>query len=293
MSLSIQILQYFISGLVVGSIYAIIALGFVTIYNITGIINFAQGEFVMLGGIIMFTLCQIKIPLIISFFLSLAFVVLIGALIERMAINPAKGAGVITLIIITIGASISIRGIALLLWGTDPLVVRAYSEGPSIAFFGVRIVRQGIWVLTITLLIVIGLYIFFDKTFTGKAVRACAINPTAARLVGISVNKMSLLSFAISGGLGASAGMIIAPITYVTYDMGVMLGLKGFVAMVIGGLSSAPGAVIGGLVLGILESLGAGLVSSGYKDAIAFMILLIVLFIRSGTVWEGRGSVEK
>lgn len=293
MSLSIQILQYFISGLVVGSIYAIIALGFVTIYNITGIINFAQGEFVMLGGIIMFTLCQIKIPLVISFFLSLAFVVLIGALIERMAINPAKGAGVITLIIITIGASISIRGIALLLWGTDPLVVRAYSEGPSIAFFGVRIVRQGIWVLTITLLIVIGLYIFFDKTFTGKAVRACAINPTAARLVGISVNKMSLLSFAISGGLGASAGMIIAPITYVTYDMGVMLGLKGFVAMVIGGLSSAPGAVIGGLVLGILESLGAGLVSSGYKDAIAFMILLIVLFIRSGTVWEGRGSVEK
>lgn len=293
MSLNIQILQYFLSGLVVGSIYAVIALGFVTIYNITGIINFAQGEFVMLGGIIMFTLYQLKIPLIISFFLSLAFVVLIGALIERMAINPAKGASVITLIIITIGASISIRGIALLLWGTDPLVVPAYSEGPSMAVFGARIVRQGIWVLAITLLIVVGLYIFFDKTYTGKAVRACAINPTAARLVGISVNKMSLLSFAISGGLGASAGMIIAPITYVTYDMGVMLGLKGFVAMVIGGLSSAPGAVIGGLVLGILESLGAGLVSSGYKDAIAFLILLIVLFIRSGTVWEGRGSVEK
>ena len=276
MSLPSQVLQYVLSGLVVGGIYALIGLGFVIVYSVTRVINFAQGEFVMLGALIMVTLGGQAAPLPLAFLLALSAVSGIGALLERVAIHPVRRASVLTLIIITIGASIALRGAALLVWGTDPFALPPFTPGPPLQLGGAIIVRQGLWVLAVALAIFAGLWVFFTRTYLGKAVRACAINPRAARLMGIRVDRMSLLAFGLAGGLGAAAGIVIAPITYATYDMGLMLGLKGFVAAVLGGLVSPPGAIVGGFLLGILESLAAGLVSSGYKDAVAFVILIVL-----------------
>lgn len=275
-----QVLQYLMTGVTVGSIYAIIALGFVVIFNVTGIINFAQGEFVMLGALIMVSLYKSELPTVVSFPLAVVLTTVIGALLQKVAIAPAKGASIVTLIIITIGASITIRGISLMVWGPDPYSLPAFSGDKPISLGGATIVPQSLWVLGVTAVVLVALYMFFEWTLLGKAVRACAINASAARLMGISPSLMALLSFALSAGLGAIGGIVIAPTTLATYDMGSMLALKGFVAAIIGGMSSTPGVVAGGFLLGILESLGAGLVHSGYKDAIAFVVLFLVLFLR-------------
>ncbi len=276
MNLADQVLQYLLSGLVVGGIYALIGLGFVIVYSVTRVINFAQGEFAMLGALVMVTLTDRGIPMPVGFLLAALGGCGIGALLEGAAIHPVRRGSALTLLIITIGASIVIRGAALLVWGTDPLPLPAFTGGPPLQIGGAIIVRQGLWVLAVALAIFAGLWAFFTRTYAGKAVQACAIHPTASRLMGIRVDRMFLLAFTLAGGLGAVAGIVIAPITYATYDMGLMLGLKGFVAAVVGGLVSPPGAIVGGFLLGILESLTAGLVSSGYKDAVAFLILILI-----------------
>lgn len=276
-----QVLQLVLAGITTGSIYSLIALGFVTIYSVTGIINFAQGEFAMLGALITISLYGMDLPIVFAVLPSVLGVTAVGALIQRFAIRPVRHASVITLIIITIGADIALRGMALILWGTDPYILPAFSPGGPIAIFGAVINRQSLWVLGITAAILVALFLFFEYTLVGKAVRACAINARAARLMGIDTNRMACLSFSLAAALGAISGIVIAPITLPTYDMGLILGLKGFVAAAMGGLVNSPGAVIGGLLLGVLESLGAGLISSGYKDAIAFIILIGILLARS------------
>ncbi len=281
MDLTSTILQYLLSGLMVGSIYAVVALGFVIIHNMTGIINFAQGEFVMLGGMLMVTFSELNLPLPVAFLMTVMVVTICGCLLERAAIYPARGASIITLIIITIGASIAMRGLALLFWGTEPKILPPFTEGDPIILLGATMVRQGLWILGITLILVLLLYLFFEHTLLGKAVRACAFNPTAAKLMGINVGRMSLFSFGLSAALSSVAGIIITPVTFASYDMGVMLGLKGFVAAIIGGLNNAPVAVLGGLGLGILEAMGAGFISSGYKDAIAFIVLVAILIFKA------------
>lgn len=291
MDLGSQILQYVLSGLVLGGIYALIAVGFVTIYNVTGILNLAQGEFVMLGALLSVTLVKLQVPLFLAVVMSVLAVSLVGTLMERSAIYPARQASVITLIIITIGVGIALRGVALIIWGTESYTLPPFSKGPPVFILGAVLVPQAFWVLGITLLMVIAMYLFFDRTLVGIALKACMVNRLAARLMGISPSVMSCLSFTLSAGLGAIAGIAIAPITMATYHMGLMLGLKGFVAAVLGGLTSAPGAVAGGLLLGVMESLGAGLVSSGYKDAFAFLILLVVLLARHGGTAGGTTRV--
>jgi len=292
MSLADQLLQYALSGLVVGGIYALIGLGFVIVYSVTRVINFAQGEFVMLGALLMVTFGDQGLPLPLAFLLVLLAASGIGALLERVAIHPVRSASVLTLIIITIGASIALRGAALLVWGTDPFALPPFSPGPPLHFGQAILVRQGLWVLAVALAIFVGLWAFFTRSYLGKALQACAINPRAARLMGIRVDRMSLLAFALAGGLGAAAGIVIAPITYATYDMGLMLGLKGFVAAVLGGLVSPPGAILGGFLLGILESLAAGLVSSGYKDAVAFVILIVLCLAQVAGLLPWRVAEE-
>jgi branched-chain amino acid transport system permease protein len=290
MSQASQILQFLLSGMTLGGIYALIALGFVTTYNVTGILNFAQGEFVMLGALLTASLVAAKVPLILAICLAVIGVTIVGVVLERAAIYPVRNAKMVTVIIITIGLSITIRGIALLIWGTDPYSLPAFTPGNAMNIFGAKLVPQSLWVMGTALAVVIALFWFFERTFFGKAVRACVINKLAASLMGISPQLMSLFAISISAALGAIAGIVITPITFATYDMGLMLGLKGFVAAVLGGLTSISGAVIGGLVLGILEALGAGLVSSGYKDAIAFVILLLVLFIKPNGLLGKSGS---
>lgn len=279
--MSHQILQYILSGLSTGAIYSLIGIGFAIIYNSTGIINFAQGEFVMLGGIITwFFLAVLKLPLLAAMLLAVLIATVAGVVFERLAIRPLRNASPLILVIITIGASILIRGIAMLIWGKDTHSLPMFTGSEPLDLAGATLLPQHLWIIGITLFIIAINRFYFHHSIGGKAMRACSHNRRAASLVGIDVKRMVMFSFAISSSMGAVAGIITAPLTMTSYDVGVMLGLKGFCAAIIGGMSSGLATVFGGLLLGVLESLGAGIVSSGYKDAIAFIILLLILFIR-------------
>lgn len=280
MDLSSQLLQLLFSGLTLGSIYSLIALALVTTFNITGVLNLAQGEFVALGALLAASLYAAGLPLAAAFLVSVALIALLGALVERAAIYPARESSALTLIIITVGLSISLRGLALLIWGTDPVSLPAFSSGGPLLVGGAAVNLQTLWILGMAAVTMAVLYIFFELTYTGKAVRACVINRTAALLVGINPSTMSLMAFAGSGAIGAAAGIFITPVTLATYDMGFMLGVKGFVAAAIGGMHNIRGAVLGGFILGILEVYSAGLVSSGLKDAVALIVLLAMLMLR-------------
>jgi len=285
-----QLLQYFITGLTIGSIYAMVALGFTIIYNVTEIINFAQGEFVVLGGLVMVAFSvSIGLPLYIAFPATVALVVLVGILLDRIAIRPIRKPSVLTMVIATIAASFLMKGAAMLIWGKDPFDLQAFSGRDPISFFGAIIQPQYLWVIGFLILITISLSIFFNRTIIGKAMRACADNPDAASLVGINTKNMILLSFALSAAIGAIAGIIVTPIALMEYDRGASLAIKGFGAAILGGLGSFPGAILGGLIMGAIESFGAGLISSAYKDAFALIVLLAVLFLKpSGLL----GSIE-
>lgn len=278
MELLSQLVQLFFSGLTIGSIYALIAIGFVITYNITGVLNFAQGEFAMLGALICISLVSMGIPKLLAVLITVGIVFLIGALFERTAIYPARHSSVPTMIIITIGVSITLRGIGLFIWGTDPHTLAPFTEGNPVQILGAVIQPQSLWAIGVSLLSLILMYLFFEKTFMGKAVTASVINRFAARLMGIKPEKMSLISISISASLGAIGGIIIAPISGATYSMGLSLGMKAFIAAVIGGITNAPAAVAGALIIGLLESFTEGLWSSGYKDAVSFAVLLLVLF---------------
>ncbi len=280
-----EILQYLFSGATSGAIYAVIAVGFSMLYSSTELINFAHGEFVMLGALAMVTLTgDTQMPLLPAFLLTVAAVAAIGMLFERLAIRTVKRPTPIVLIIITVGASIFLKGAAMLIWGKDAHSMPPFSPHPPLDIAGAKLLAQSIWVFVVVLILAAGLHLFYKKTLTGKAMEACAISQKAAWLVGIPSRLMTLLAFGISTGMGAAAGVIIAPITMCSYDMGTMLGLKGFCAAMLGGLGSLWGALIGGFLLGILEALGVGFVSSGLKDATAFLLLLFILYVRPGGI---------
>jgi branched-chain amino acid transport system permease protein len=274
-------LQLILSGLTVGSIYALVAMGFSIIYSTTRVINFAQGGFSMLGGMLMYSLAvQGRLPAWLGFILAVIIVTALGAGFERVAINPLKDKSVITVIIITIGLSIFMTAVAKWIWGTDPVKIAAFSCEKPLRLLGASLVPQSLWVFGLTLIAVVLVFLFFNRTLLGKGMRAAADNADAASLVGVSASTSSLVAWTLAAALGAAAGVVIAPINFAQYSAGTALGLKGFSAAVLGGLGSAPGAVVGGLVLGVLETITAGYLPSGYKDAVAFLILILVLLVR-------------
>lgn len=275
-----QMIQLLFSGLTIGSIYALIAIGFVIIYNVTGVLNLAQGEFAMFGALISISFVNLGLPLWAAVILSILIVVAIGAVFERTAIHPARKSSPATLIIITIGVSIAFRGIAILIWGTQPQSLPPFTDNTPIKFLNAVLLPQNIWAIGISLFILFVMMYLFNKTYIGKALTACVVNVFAARLMGINPEKMSLLAISICAGLGALAGIVIAPISGATYEMGMMLGIKAFVAAVIGGLTNAPAAIAGAFLIGILESFTEGLWSSGLKDVVSFSLLLIILFLK-------------
>jgi branched-chain amino acid transport system permease protein len=288
--MSAQFMQYLLTGLTVGAIYALVALGFSIIYNASQVINFAQGEFVMIGGMATVSLNAAGLPYLLAIPLAIAAAALIGLALEKFAVEPARGASVVTLIIITIGASIFLRGLAMVVWDKRFHAAKPFTGDTPIAIAGATILPQSLWVLGVTLAIVLALSWFFGRTLLGKAMLATSHNRLAAQLVGINVRMVLFLSFGLSAALGAVAGILIAPITTTSYDVGVMLGLKGFAAAILGGLGSGVGAVVGGLVLGIAETMSAGYLSSAYKDAIAFVIILVVLFFLPSGLFGKRGG---
>ncbi len=286
-------LQYLISGLTIGSTYGLTGLGFTIIFNTTGIINFAQGEFVMLGGmfsVFFLTACNLPLPLAMA--AAVLATVMVGGLIERFTIRPVRNASVIQLIIITIGLSIVIRGMAMLVWGKDTFALPPFSGDAPLSLFGATLLPQSLWILGITLALLLLLRVFFTRTVYGKAMQACAVDRKAALLVGVNVQRMVLFSFMISAFVGAMGGAILTPLTMTSYDKGILLGLKGFAACILGGLGNPFGAAAGGLMLGVLESYGAGLISSAYKDAFAFVILLLLLFVKPSGLF-GRAAIKR
>jgi branched-chain amino acid transport system permease protein len=290
-----ELLQLLAAGVTVGSVYALVALGFNIIYNATGIINFAQGEFVVLGGLIFYSLFVVAhVPLPAALVLAVVAVALLGWLMERLTIRPLRGAPTVTLIIVTVGVSVILRGSAKLVWGPASLPVPAFSGERSLALGGAAVNVQYLWVLGLTALAVLAAWLFFERTLTGKAMQACAINPEAARLAGINVGAMVRTAFALSAALSALAGVVISPITFASYDGGVLLGLKGFCGAIVGGLGSGAGAVVGGLLIGLVENVAIGFAPQGYSgfhNAFAFVILLLVLFLRPGGIF-GRRHTE-
>lgn len=283
-------MQYLLTGLTVGAIYALVALGFSIIFNASHVINFAQGEFVMIGGMATVSLSAAGLPYLLAIPLAVAAAALVGLALEKFAVEPARDASVVTLIIITIGASIFLRGLAMVIWDKRFHSAKPFTGDTPIAIAGATILPQSLWVLGVTLAIVLALSWFFGRTLLGKAMLATSHNRLAAQLVGINVRLVLFLSFGLSAALGAIAGILIAPITTTSYDVGVMLGLKGFAAAILGGLGSGVGAVVGGLVLGVAETMSAGYLSSAYKDAIAFVIILAVLFFMPSGLFGKRGG---
>ncbi len=294
MTLLEQVWQFVLSGMTTGGTYALIALGFSLVYNATGVINFAQGEFVMLGGMVTAaSMSAWGLPLWLAALVGIAVTTVVGLILDRAAIRPARNASVVVLIIITVGASIFLRGLASIIWGPDERPVPAFSGSAPIAVLGANITPQSLWVMGATLVTAVAMWVVFEYTVVGKAMRACAINPHAAQLCGIELSRMISWSFALAAAIGAIAGIVLAPITMTQYNVGTMLGLKGFCAAMLGGLGNGLGGIVGGLVLGVLEALGAGLVSSQYKDAIAFVVLIAVLLIRpSGILGGGSGEED-
>ena len=287
-----EFLQFLFSGLTVGAIYALVAVGFTLIYNASDVINFAQGEFVMLGGMVTVFASAAGVPLPLAAVLAVAVAVAVGLALHRFAIEPARGASAVTLIIITIGASILLRGVAAIVFDKRFHSLPPFAGAEPFNVGGAAVLPQTVIVLIGAGAIVVLLWVFVTSTLTGKAIVATAANRLAARLVGIDTSAMVALSFAVSAAIGAVGGILAAPITLTSYDVGTLLALKGFAAAMLGGMGNPLGAVIGGLVIGLLEAFGAGYLSSSYKDAIAFLVILAVLFVMPQGLF-GRASVER
>lgn len=285
--------QYLFAGITYGSLYAIVAIGFNIIYNTTGIINFAQGEFVMLGGMLSISLLQFM-PLGAAIAAAVLITMLIGAAIEMLFIRWLVNPSVLRLVIITIGISILLRESALHIWG-ESIRSLPYFYGNEITTFslgGVNISPQVLWVIAACAVMMVGLNVFFKSTSIGREMRACAANRTAALLCGINSRNMVTLSFMLSAGIGALAGCVMSPITYTQYDSGASLAIKGFTVAILGGLGNSMAAVAAGLLLGVIEAFSVTVVPLAFQDAITITILLIILFVKPHGIFGSSEAAQ-
>jgi len=284
-----QALQYCVAGIRNGSVYAIVAIGFNIIYSTTGVINFAQGEFLIVGAMTAVSLSHF-VPLPLAIALAVVITMLLGGLVELVFIRPVRQAPILRLIVITIGISIVLREGMLHVWDEQ---VRSlpYFTGTSVSTFsilGASVSPQDVWVLGVCAVIVAGLTLFFRFTLTGRAMRACADDGMAARLCGIKDSRMVTLSFMLSAAIGALAGCVISPVTQTQYDMGASLAIKGFTVAILGGLGNSMAAVVAGLLLGLLEAFAVSQLPVAYKEAVALVVLLLVLIVRPSGLFARR-----
>jgi branched-chain amino acid transport system permease protein len=276
-----DLLQFIFAGLTGGAIYALVALGFGVVHNTMGIVNFTQVDFVSLGGMILFSaLFALGLPMPLALAAAVIGVTLIAMAVEEAGLRPSRSQSHLVLIFLTIGLSIILRGGMKIIWGKNRMAVPPLAGEEAVSLLGATILPQTLWILVLTAGAIVLLVLFFRKTSMGLAMRGVAANEAAAAVVGLPVRRVKAVSFALAGALGGLAGCLVTPITTLSYDVGVLLGLKGFAAAILGGFGSFPGAILGGLILGLLETLAAAYLSSAYKDVIAFVVLLLVLFIR-------------
>lgn len=284
-----QILQYIFSGVTVGSIYALVAIGYNIIYNTTGIINLAQGEFVMLGGMLAYSFSQFM-SLVPAIVIAVVITASVGSLIEIVFIRRMKKTSVLGMIVMTIGISILIREVALHIWDEQIRALRFFTgnEISSISILGARISPQVLWIIGVTALIVTALYMFFRFTLTGQAMRACSSNIRAAKLCGIRTSRMVNLSFMLAAGIGALGGCLVSPLTQTHYAMGTDLAIKGFIVAILGGLGNPMAAVAAGLLLGLIESFSVSILPMVYQDVISIIILLVILVLMPSGLFGSR-----
>jgi branched-chain amino acid transport system permease protein len=284
--------QLLITGITEGSIYVLVALGTVIIYKCTRVVNLAQGEFVVLGGLLMATLTGIGLPMSISFMLTLIIVGIVGGLVAILGFRPylKRNLPYGTIVVVTIGVHMFMKMVIMLIWGKLPVAVPPFSDSGILHFAGIFINPQSIWVIALTLITIILVIYFLDHTLIGKAFKACSENRFSARLFGINDDKMLLLALMLSGVLGAVGGAAIAPISYIKYDFGIMYSVNGFIAAVIGGLDKPMGAVIGGIMIGLISAFGAGLFGAGTRDILVLATLLIILVVRPTGIYAGKAG---
>jgi branched-chain amino acid transport system permease protein len=275
--------QVLVSGFGVGCVYGLIGIGFCVIYNASGIVNFAQGAFVMLGGMITYGLMtRFGLPLLPAAVAAMAAVALVGIVLERVVVRPLwdRNASTFTMILATLAAQIVIERMALLVGGDQPKTLPMFTNRPPIAIAGVAVSWQLVWIIGGSFAAVAGLAAFFRFTRAGKAMRACAIDREAAALQAIPVSRMLAAAFATSAGLGALAGILITPTQYTAFNVGVPFAISGFIAAIVGGFGRPFGAFLGGITLGLLQSLAIVGFGAGLKNVAALSVLLLFLFIR-------------
>jgi len=273
--------QFLVSGLTFGAIYGLVALGFVTIARASQIINFAQGEFVMLGGMVTFFFIKsLHLPYLLSAFLAIGVVICLGFLLHLLVIYPLRKASLPILLLATLGASLFLSSSSALFFGTLPKALPPFSGKDLLEIGGVSLSVQSLFVLIATFFVLFLLYLLSHHTHLGKAMEASSTDPLGADLCGISRHFMTFLAFGVSSGIGALAGIFITPLFYVSYHSGTLIGLKGFISAVIGGWGKYGGAILGGFILGVAESLSIAFIPAGYKDGVAFLILLLILYFR-------------
>jgi branched-chain amino acid transport system permease protein len=286
------ILQLLVAGIGTGSIYALIALGFNVVFKSTGAMNFVQGEWVVMGGMISALLYAAFSNIGLACLAAVLIVTVAGILSERLVIWPLRRPTTLLITLISIGLAICTRSVVMLVLGKRPVGYPGFSQTATLTWGGVTVQTQTLWIVGLTAAFLLVTHLFFERSMLGKALRAAAADRDAAALVGVHVETTVMLSFAIAAFAGALAGAIITPLTLSSYDQGAMFGFKGFSAAMLGGVGSLPGAVVGGLALGLLEAFGSFYISSDFKDAIAFAVLLLILFVRpSGLL--GRAELVK
>ncbi|MGM4893188.1 amino acid/amide ABC transporter membrane protein 1, HAAT family [Bradyrhizobium sp. NFR13] len=290
---AVELVQSLVNGVGIGLIYGLVAIGFCVIYNASGIVNFAQGVFVMLGGMFAHTLLtQFGLPIYVSAVLSTILVAGIGVLVQIAIINPMwrRKAPLFAIILATLAIQLLIEQVVILTLGDQPRTYPEFTSGGPLKIGPIAIGYQLFWVLGCGALMVFALTQFFNRTRMGRALRACSQNREAAALLGIPVERMLIVSFALSAALGAAAGILITPTQYTAYSVGGPFGINGFIAAIIGGFGSAPAALVGGIFLGVIQSGAIVFFGAGFKNIVALTVLLIVLLFFPSGLFAGRAK---
>lgn len=283
------VLQLLFQGVGIGAVYALVALGFVLIFRATNVVNFAQGEFSMVAAFLMVVFAvDLGWPYWLSFLIALGGMALLGAMFNLGVYYPLRHRTYLPVIISTIGASILLANSTLALYGPQPQVLQGWFDTPGIQAGGVFLDSQYLLIIGVTILLVAFNYWFFEHTLLGKKLQATSQDKEMASLLGISVSAMIMITFVYSALLGGLAGILVAPILFVSIQMGGTIALKAFAATIIGGFGDVAGAIIGGLALGIIETFGAAYVSVPYKDGFAFLVLVAFLVFRPQGIFGER-----
>lgn len=278
-------LQALVSGISTGCIYGLIGMGFALIFSVSKVLNIAQGDFFTLGALT-FVVSLGFMPVPASMVLAVAAVVIAALLMERLTMRPIDNSPLLNKIIMTVAVALILQGLSMIIFGKQSKST-GYFIGGQITVGDVHILHHVLMIVAVSILAAAGLNLFLSKTPLGRAIQACAINLNAAKLVGIRVERMRMIAYGISGGIGALAGIIVSPLILVHYHLGTFMVVKGLIAAILGGLGNTRGALVGGILFGLLESVAAGFIHSAYKDVIALSFLLLLLFVRPRGILGG------